>query len=53
MDVAAVPAYKLLALGVGAAVFVVALLLVASLSTAVLSSAAVASFVWLTGSFIH
>ncbi|GAB5906074.1 hypothetical protein BKG83_22115 [Mycobacteroides chelonae] len=53
IDVAAMPAYKLLALGVGTAVFVVALLLVASLSTAVLSAAAVASMVWLTGSFIH
>ncbi|BAX97929.1 hypothetical protein MSTE_02620 [Mycobacteroides stephanolepidis] len=53
VDVAAMPAYKLLALGVGTAVFVVTLLLVASMSTAVLSAAAVASMVWLTGSLIH
>ncbi|WP_078327012.1 hypothetical protein [Mycobacteroides salmoniphilum] len=45
--------YKLLALAVGAAVFVVALLLVASMSTAVLSASAVASMAWLAGSLIH
>ncbi|MUM18989.1 hypothetical protein FZI91_14120 [Mycobacterium sp. CBMA271] len=50
---AAWPVYKLSALGAGAAVFVIALLLVASMSTAVLAAAAVASFVWLTGSLIH
>ncbi|TDZ77931.1 hypothetical protein [Mycobacteroides salmoniphilum] len=47
------PPYKLLALGVGAAVFVATLLLVASMSTAVLSASAVASMVWLAGSLIH
>lgn len=50
---AAWPVYKLLALGAGAVVFVITLLLIATMSTAVLSSAAVASFVWLTGSLIH
>lgn len=45
--------YKLLALGVGAVVFVATLLLVASMSTAVLSASAVASMVWLAGSLIH
>lgn len=53
LDVAAWPAYKLLALGAGAVVFIVTFLLIASLSTAVLSAAAVASFGWLTGSLIH
>ncbi|MBB4854639.1 hypothetical protein HNP40_002026 [Mycobacteroides chelonae] len=50
---AAWPVYKLLALGAGAVVFVITLLLIATLATAALSSAAVASFVWLTGSLIH
>lgn len=53
LDVAAWSAYKLLALGAGAVVFIVTFLLIASLSTAVLSAAAVASFGWLTGSLIH
>ncbi|QCH24128.1 hypothetical protein [Mycobacteroides salmoniphilum] len=45
--------YKLLALAVGTVVFVVTLLLVASMSTAVLSASAVASMAWLAGSLIH
>jgi hypothetical protein len=47
------PAYKLLALGAGAAVFAITLVLIASMSTAVLSAAAVASMAWLAGSLIH
>ncbi|OAT66666.1 hypothetical protein AWB85_18410 [Mycobacteroides immunogenum] len=53
VDVSAWPAYQLLALGAGAAVFIVTLVLIASMSTAVLAAAAVASFGWLTGSLIH
>jgi len=55
LDVAAVasPAYKLLALGIGTAVFLVTLMVVASMSTALFSASAVASLVWLTGSLIH
>lgn len=47
------PAYRLCALGAGAAVFMISLVLIATLSTAVLSAAAAASIVWLTGSLIH
>lgn len=44
------PLHKLCALGVGAVVFGVMLFLMASMSTAVLSGAAVASLVWIAGS---
>lgn len=55
LDVAALasPASKLLALGIGTAVFLVTLMVVASMSTALFSASAVASLAWLTGSLIH